>query len=121
MDCRGNRIVVAEVDTGVELVAAMVCGNSAFGASGKRSSPGTASDGAGLGNGGEATDGYGGGGGGFYGGCALRGCGGGGGSGYVGGLANAQTIAGNTSFPAPSGGNETGHSGNGYARITLVE
>ena len=36
-------------------------------------------------------------------------------------LTNAQTIAGNQSFPAPSGGNETGHSGNGYARITLVE
>jgi len=36
-------------------------------------------------------------------------------------LTNAQTIAGNTSFPAPGGGSETGHSGNGYARITLVE
>ena len=29
--------------------------------------------------------------------------------------------AGNQSFPAPGGGNERGHSGNGYARITLVE
>ncbi len=36
-------------------------------------------------------------------------------------LSDAQTIAGNQSFPAPGGGNETGHSGNGYARITLVE
>lgn len=36
-------------------------------------------------------------------------------------LTSAQTIAGNQSFPAPGGGNETGHSGNGYARITLVE
>ncbi len=36
-------------------------------------------------------------------------------------LSNAQTIGGNQSFPAPGGGNETGHSGNGYARITLVE
>lgn len=36
-------------------------------------------------------------------------------------LSEAQTIAGNQSFPAPGGGNETGHSGNGYARITLVE
>ena len=35
-------------------------------------------------------------------------------------LTNAQTIAGNTSFPAPGGGNETGHSGNGYARITFL-
>jgi hypothetical protein len=33
-------------------------------------------------------------------------------------LTDAQTIAGNTSFPAPGGGTETGHSGNGYARIT---
>lgn len=36
-------------------------------------------------------------------------------------LSNAQTTAGNQSFPAPGGGNETGHTGNGYARITLVE
>ena len=36
-------------------------------------------------------------------------------------LSNAQTIAGNQSFPAPGGDNETGHSGNGYARIALVE
>lgn len=35
-------------------------------------------------------------------------------------LTNAQTIAGNASFPAPGGGNETGHPGNGYARISLV-
>lgn len=36
-------------------------------------------------------------------------------------LTNAQTIAGNQSFPSPtSNGNETGHSGNGYARITPV-
>lgn len=36
-------------------------------------------------------------------------------------LSNARTIAGSQSFPAPDGGIETGHSGNGYARITLVE
>ena len=36
-------------------------------------------------------------------------------------LTNASTKAGNTSFVAPGGGNETGHSGNGYARITLIE
>lgn len=35
-------------------------------------------------------------------------------------LADAQTIAGNASFPAPSGGRETGHSGNGFARITVL-
>jgi hypothetical protein len=31
-----------------------------------------------------------------------------------------QMIAGDTSMPAPSGGSETGHAGNGYARITFV-
>ncbi len=35
-------------------------------------------------------------------------------------LTSAQTIAGNTSFPAVGGGTETGHSGNGYARITTT-
>lgn len=36
-------------------------------------------------------------------------------------LTNAETKAGSTSFPSPtSNGNETGHSGNGYARITPV-
>jgi hypothetical protein len=42
-------------------------------------------------------------------------------SGYTGlELESGQTIAGNTSFPAPGGGNETGHSGDGFARITVV-
>lgn len=36
-------------------------------------------------------------------------------------LTDASTIAGNTSFPSTSGANETGHTGNGYARITVVE
>ena len=36
-------------------------------------------------------------------------------------LSNASTKAGNTSMPSTSGGTETGHTGNGYARITLVE
>ncbi|MBO7572935.1 MAG: hypothetical protein J6T48_12360, partial [Bacteroidales bacterium] len=35
-------------------------------------------------------------------------------------LTSAQTIAGNTSFPATGGGTETGHGGNGYARITTT-
>lgn len=35
-------------------------------------------------------------------------------------LTSAQTIAGDTSFPAVGNGNETGHSGNGYARITTT-
>jgi hypothetical protein len=65
-----------------------------------------------------------GGGGGYYGGgaaCLI----GSGGSGYVGGVQNygsklAQTIGGNLSFPAPGGGTEVGHPGDGYARITPI-
>lgn len=60
----------------------------------------------------------------------------GGGSGFVNTVANAgyrpsgytglqlesgSTKDGSTSFASPSGGNETGHSGNGYARITVIE
>lgn len=36
-------------------------------------------------------------------------------------LADAQTIAGNASMPSTSGGTETGHSGDGYARITVIQ
>lgn len=36
-------------------------------------------------------------------------------------LTNASTMAGNTSFVSPSGTNETGHSENGYIRITVLE
>lgn len=89
------------------------------------------------GNGSGSSEGGSGGGGGWY---------GGGGAGYTGGssggsgyvytsvtasnypngcllnssyyLSNAQTIAGDQSFPAPSGATETGHSDNGYCRIT---
>lgn len=35
-------------------------------------------------------------------------------------LTNATTYAGSSSFTSTSGGTETGHSGNGYAKITLV-
>ena len=60
----------------------------------------------------------------------------GGGSGFVNTAANASyrpanytglqldsgtTTAGNASHPSTSGGTETGHSGNGYARITVIE
>lgn len=42
-------------------------------------------------------------------------------SGYTGlELESGQTIAGNKSFPSVDGGSETGHSGNGYARITAI-
>lgn len=94
-----------------------------------------------------ASDGYGGaGGGGWYGGGGSYpdgsgddDRGGGGGSGYVytsstasnypSGcllnssyyLTNAQTIAGNTAFTSPTGTNETGHTGNGYIRITVIK
>ena len=88
--------------------------------------------GIGYGNGGSA------GGGGWYGGGGGTAHGGGGGSGYVytsstasyypSGclldesyyLTDAATIAGNTSFTSPGGGDETGHLGNGYARITYL-
>ena len=67
------------------------------------------------------TDG-GGGGAGWYGGKAAQGdFGAGGGSGYISPeLVNAETIAGNLTFKAPGGNDETGHSGNGYARITFI-
>ena len=60
----------------------------------------------------------------------------GGGSGFVNTAANASsrpsgytglqldsgtTTEGSSSFPSTSGGTETGHSGNGYARITVIE
>lgn len=84
-------------------------------------------------------NGAGGGGGWYGGGCggAVSNCGGGG-SGYVYNsstassypsgcllnsshyLANSQTIAGNASMPSTSGSTETGHSGNGFVRITKI-
>lgn len=36
-------------------------------------------------------------------------------------LDSASTVAGNTSFASTSGGTETGHSGNGYVRITVLK
>lgn len=36
-------------------------------------------------------------------------------------LSDAKTIAGNNSFISPTGSFETGHSGNGYCRITVIE
>lgn len=91
------------------------------------------------GNGSGSSEGGSGGGGGWYGGGGAGYTGGsGGGSGYVytsttasnypsGCLLNssyylteAQTITGNQSFPSPTGSTETGHSGNGYVRITKL-
>ena len=107
-------------------------------------SAGTATSGSGFGQ--AAASSYtsgecGGGGGGWYGGYGggSENIPGGGGSGYVyisstasnypsGCLLNssyylsdAKTIAGNTSFTSPTGSSETGHSGNGYCRITVIE
>ena len=89
-----------------------------------------------FGKGGDSTSSEAGGGGGWYGGAAGNSAGGGSGYIYTSStytnypqgcvlnsthyLLNAQTIAGNVGFPAPIGGTETGHPGNGYARITLV-
>lgn len=75
------------------------------------------------GNGGVANDfGGGGGGGGYYGGGgAVRYGSGGGGSGYCGTLANCSTLVGTSQFLNTSGTSmETGHAGNGYAKITLL-
>lgn len=36
-------------------------------------------------------------------------------------LTNATTLAGNTAFTSPTGTSETGHAGNGYIRITVIE
>lgn len=35
-------------------------------------------------------------------------------------LTNASTKSGNTTFESTSGGTETGHTGNGYAKITWI-
>ncbi|MDR1196703.1 MAG: IPT/TIG domain-containing protein, partial [Candidatus Nomurabacteria bacterium] len=65
--------------------------------------------------------GFSGGGGGWWGGRTYAG-----GSGYIGGVASygdilAETIAANLPFPNTTGGSETGHAGNGYARITPID
>ncbi len=73
--------------------------------------------------GGYGNSGCGGGGGGWYGGGAQLSTGentqadGAGGSGYI-ATSSGNTISGLSSFDAPDGTSETGHSGNGYARIT---
>jgi len=81
---------------------------------------------------GKGGNGYGGGGGGFYGGggggyhysptaTIVTTCGsGGGGSSYIGGVKNGITLSGTTTMPSPSGSTETGHTGKGYAKITML-
>ena len=72
-------------------------------------------------------EGNGGAGGGWYGGYACQtgngentDVGGGGGSGHIGSGVTGATIAGDTSFTDYDGATVTGHSGNGYARITFI-
>ena len=79
------------------------------------------------GTGSRVVNGGGGGGGGLYGGGGGEGgntcnAAGGGGSGYLNtSLGNAETRNGSVAFPAPIGGTETGHNGDGHVRITLVQ
>ncbi len=75
------------------------------------------------GNGGSYSDTYGGGGGGagyYGGGGGVRYGSGAGGSGYCGSMLNCTTYDGSKSFPSANGSNETGHSGNGVVKITLI-
>ena len=76
------------------------------------------------GNGGSYADTYGGGGGGagyYGGGGGVRYGTGAGGSGYCGNMLNCTTYDGTSTFVSPSGlTNETGHSGNGTVKITLI-
>lgn len=73
----------------------------------------------GQGGSGTINDGGGSGGGGWYGGGTPKiASGGGGGSSYIGGVSNGITISGDTSMPSTNGGNEIGHSGNGFVKIT---
>ena len=109
---------------------------SSGGAGGSDSKYGTAFSG-GFGYGGQGLAFGSGGGGGYYGGGggvqSDSGDGaGGGGSSYISGYSgctvysttytffNAIMVDGNASMPTPTGGTETGHAGNGYARITFV-
>lgn len=104
-------------------------GGSAANGGGYSVSGGTQSSGYSFGQGASASThvDQGGGGGGYYGGYCSTGtsddniCGGGGGSGYINTskLTSASTIAGNSSFTSPTGSSETGHSGDGYIRITI--
>lgn len=75
-----------------------------------------------FGKGSLANSGYAaGGGGGWYGGTTIDHYGATGGSGHVGtGMITGETIGGNNTFKAPDGTDETGHVGDGHARITFV-
>lgn len=115
-------------------------GTSYYGTTSNSTTYGTLADfGIGAGAGSSTSYQITGGGGGWYGGGYSRRGGGGGGSGYVytantasnypSGcllnsdyyLDNTETDGGTVSFPAVNGGYKTGHEGNGYVRITLID
>jgi hypothetical protein len=81
---------------------------------------GTATYGPGSGGGGGGGYYGGGGGGGAAGYWSGSGGSGGGGSNYTGGVTDSQEIPGNSPMPSLSGDTETGHTGNGYAKITYI-
>ena len=100
-------------------------GNCIAGVSGSLGAGGAGCVNGGFANGGGGGGYYGGAGGGYINNTTTSPGAGGGGSGYIGGVSSfasfmAQTIAGNLSMPAPGGGTETGQTGNGFARMTLL-
>ncbi|GEM_PF-3589247 len=67
-------------------------------------------------------DGGAGGGGGWFGGGGIPYAGGGGGgTGHIGEGVKGETLGGNQTFECPRGGTETGHTGTGFVRISVVE
>ena len=121
-----NRVIVAGAGGGGSNDTPQGNGGDGGGSSGLYGTvgaPGTQSSGYSLGVGETNSSDAAGGGGGYWGGYnggGGTGGSGGGGSAYTGGVTSGTMIAGNASMPNPSGGNITGHSGNGYARITPV-
>ncbi len=121
-----NRVIVAGAGGGGSNDTPQGNGGDGGGSSGLYGTvgaPGTQSSGYSLGVGETNSSDAAGGGGGYWGGYnggGGTGGSGGGGSAYTGGVTSGTMIAGNASMPNPSGGNMTGHSGNGYARITPV-
>ncbi|WFR59583.1 glycine rich domain-containing protein [Anaerocolumna sp. AGMB13025] len=123
-----NRIIVAGGGGGASLDTPYSNGGYAGGLSGESNDGGSIasqSSGYSLGIGQDCYTGdNAGGGGGYYGGYAgvgSTGGRGGGGSSYIGGVQNGITIAGNSSMPTANGSTEIGHTGSGYARITVIE
>ena len=121
-----NRVIVAGAGGGGSNDSPQGNGGDGGGSSGLYGTvgaPGTQSSGYSLGVGETNSSDAAGGGGGYWGGYNGgdgSGGSGGGGSAYTGGVSSGTMIAGNASMPDPAGGNTTGRSGNGFARITPV-